>query len=308
MAAKKHTPPPRPGKNSDGQAKQPSNPPAPPAPQGAPGVNPMTHSSAPGVQPLAPQESPTDPSGGAIQKQSRQSIGFKDMPPPMQMQAEAQQGMDPMAPLKMLQSNVANTVGQGESQGPVPNMLTGPGVPDGLENFPSDLAHLHGLMQQGLGPGASPQEHALGQNAQAIARAHAQQAESNAQQSAQYAQHVQQLGGMMHNLGSQGQLPAPQDVAAHVAAMQVPPPGSVLPPGFELPGFGGATVPGQPGPGPQMPPPGQADMGAPPAGPPQLGSNMTPPPAMPPTTPDGGIPPGILDALRKRAKGGKPQV
>ena len=293
---------PRPGKSSDGQKKKPSNPPAPPAPATGGGVNPMSHPSAPGMQgpPAGPppgSQPPTDPMGTSVNKMSRQNISFKDMPPPMQMQAEAQQGLDPMAPLKMLQSSVAGSVAQGPSQGPVPNMLAGPGVPPGLENFPDDLAHLHGLMQQGLGPGASPQEAELGRNAHAIARAHAIQAEQNAQQSTQYANNVQQLGGLLHHLGSQGTLPAPQDVAAHVASMQTPPPGFQLP-GFDYGSGGAPGGPGGPPPAPpQLPPPGQADMGAPPAGPPQLGSNMAPPP----TTPSGGIPPEVIAALHKKA-------
>lgn len=308
MAAKSKSSPPRPGKNSDGQkkGKEPQAKPAP-APTGPGTTNPMSPAAKqfapadiPNAQGVLPGKPIEQAGSSGMQEQSRQNINFRDMPPPMQMQVESQQGLDPMAPLKMLQSNVAGTTAQGPSQGPIPNELAGPGVPEGLGNFPDDLAHLHQLMQQGLGPGSTPQEHALGQNAKAIARAHVNQAEQNAQQTAQYADNVQQLGGLMHSLGQSGQLPAPQDVAAHVANTQVPAPGSA-------PGAYGAQ-PATPGQLPADVPPGPNDPRGgpygPDQGPPQLGSNIAPP-AKPPTTASGGIPPQILQAMLGQAQARK---
>lgn len=290
----KHVAPPRPNKNSDGQAKQPTPAPRPPVAPGS--TNPMTHPSAPGMQPPAAPATPNgSPPGAGMQHQSRQLINVKDLPPPMQMQAEQQQGMDPMAPLKMLQSNVLNTVGQGPTPdgGAVPNQLSGPGVPPDVASFPDDMAHLHALMQQGLGPGASPQEHSLGQNAHAIARAHEQQAQMHAQNDTQQQAAVAHLGGLLHHLGSTGQLPDPADVAAHVAGLQGQQQPGGVPPGY------GTGIPQE----------------GPPAAPPQLGAtlNQPPPPAPggpqgpqvpqvpggPPLTPDGQIPPNVIADLMK---------
>lgn len=224
MTPKSHVKGPRPKKNSDGQDKKPNPadmaPPRAPHPPGA--VNPMTHPNHPGMAPVAPPTAPHDPKATGApgdQRQVQERINFRDMPPPMQQQMEAQQGLDPDAPLKMLQSNVTGSVAQGPSQGMVPNTLQGPGVPPGLESFPDDMAHLHTLMQQGLGPGASSQEHALGQNAHAIARAHMDQAEQNAQNTAAYAANTQHLGALSSALAGQGQMPPSPQMAAGQAAM-----------------------------------------------------------------------------------------
>lgn len=280
---------------------------APPAPAGATGT-PATAGSALGA--------------AGIQGQSRQLISFKDLPPLGQFQAQEQQGLDPSAAITGVQSQLQSTMAQGPSQGPMPNSFDGPMVPPGVQSFPDDMAHLHSLMQQGMGPGSTPQEHELAQNASAIARAHAQQSEANAQNDGQYQAHTAALGGMIHQMGSMGKLPQPADVAAHVAGLQQaqaptgpgpggpvagPPPDATgpYPDPRAIPGVMPPTTTGMPGmlapPGNQgmMPPPGSADMGAPPQGPPQLGSNVGPPPSAPP----GPIDPSVIANLLKKRRG-----
>lgn len=272
---------PRPGKNSDGQKRKPEAAPTP-RPQQPPGaVNPMTHANHPSQQPPAAPMGAHDPKATgkpSDQRQVQERINLRDVPPPLQGQLLQQQGVDPNAPTQQLQSQLGQTMAQGPSQGPIPNEFNGPNVPPGVQSFPDDMAHLHTLMQQGFGPGASPQEHELAQNARAIAAAHTQAAETQAQDGALYAQRTQELGQHIHQLGQMGQLPAPQDVAAHVASMGAPAGG--------MPGTPPAMAPPAPGlpPGPPMPP--------------QLGSDMAGPPPQQP----GGIPPELIAALMQDAK------
>jgi hypothetical protein len=337
--------PPRPAKNSDGQTKKPQ---APPAPVSSPpgNVNPKTLPGAPGVMP-AP--APVDPAGGTVapaptgpgaapfkgtvtapeqnpnatgnplgnltptptndQRQVREQIAFKDMSPVEQAQTSQQQGLNPYMPLQMVQQQLQSSMAQGPSQGPVPTSLDGPFVPPGVQNFPDDMAHLHALMQQGMGPGSSPQEHEAGLNAHAIAKASINHAMASAQNDAGHAGATAALGGLIHHLGSTGQLPPPQDVAAHVAGLQAGggPPNlmsSVIPPGYPqpanapgmnpMPGSMPLPPPGNPPAGPPGPPPpaGPPDLSpGPPPGPPGPGGPPGPPPAGPPPGP-GPLPPG----------------
>lgn len=177
----------RPDKNKDGAAKKPSkNPDGGAAPQLSPsaapgGVNPLTHPGAPAMQVHA--EAPIQQPGGepsVLQptptqdtRQVRHNINFKDLPPPAQSQLMEQQGLNMDQPRAQLEQGANAAVAGGPSQGPVPNAFTGPGVPPGVESLPDDIAHLQQLMTQGFAPGASPQEGALAQNADAIMRAKA---------------------------------------------------------------------------------------------------------------------------------------
>jgi len=232
-------------------------------------------------------------------RQVREQIQFKDMSPPEQAQMSEQQGLDPYAPLKMVQQGTIAALGAGASQGPTPNMLAGPYVPPGIEGFPDDFAHLSTLMKQGYAPGATPQEHEFGQNANAMARAKIDQAMSQSQ----------------NGVGAENAQPfAPPQPAGPAA-----PPANV--------GFAPGTLPqGSPdaGPGPAGsppgagPPPGAPPMsGPPPPGPggvpaPQLGSAMQSPmppptggsPPMPGAPPGpGGIPPTLIAALLAQHRG-----
>jgi hypothetical protein len=347
----------RPGKNSDGQAKQPSythtihvdpaKPPAPAAPPPlipppgapAPGTsNPLTHPAHPSMQsslgaptdPNAPQKTSAvfpeqgnaNPTGNPLgqltpqpsqdMRQVREQIQFKDMSPPEQAQTASQQGLDPYAPLKMVQQGVVGALGAGPSTGPVPNMLAGPYVPPGIESFPDDFAHLSTLMKQGYAPGASPQEHEFGQNANAMARAKIDQAFSQAHQGGVGAENAQPYAPQQaqgappvdsQNVGFAPGIPE-QSGAPSVA-------GAPSAAGFAGPGAGNAPPPGAP---PAGPPP----MGPPPPGPggvpaPQLGSAMQSPggpsplgaqPPMPGAPPGpGGIPPSLIAALLAQGKG-----
>lgn len=248
---------PRPSKNADGQDKKPQptmshsidiqpgeKPEAPPTPGAQlPGhVNPMTHPNhptmqsnitaghpLPGTPPAGPTGAPTD------QRQVRENIQFKDMPPVGQNQAMQQQGIDPYAMFEMGQQKINQAVQQGPSAGPVPNAMTGPGIPSdqGIESFPDDMAHLTTLMGQGYAPGASAQEHGTAMNAHALARAKIMDA-----------MHAAQTGA---------------------GAPQGPPPpsGPVLPQTPSPPQFG------PPGPSAFGPPPGPPGAMAPPIPPPQ---------------------------------------
>lgn len=177
----------RPDKNKDGAQKKPSaNPDGGAAPQLSPsaapgGVNPLTHPGAPQmtvnaqapIQDPAGKQSVLQPTPTQDTRQVRHNVNFKDLPPAGQMGLMEQQGLDPMAPMKMLQQSTDQAMAQGPTQpgSPVPNALIGPGVPPGIESLPDDIAHLQQLMEQGYAPGASPAEGALAQNADAIMRA-----------------------------------------------------------------------------------------------------------------------------------------
>lgn len=177
MAAK-NAKKPRPNKNSDGQDKKPSvtrtvhndpgKPPEAPQPPGAPPpgtVNPATHPNL-----SASQQSPP---GGQLptQRQKRETVQFKDLNPTLQSQYAEKMGLDPFAPVRQVQDGVNGALQGGPTQGPIPNMLAGPNVPEGVESFPDDFAALTTLMRQGYAPGASGQEHEFAQNAESMARA-----------------------------------------------------------------------------------------------------------------------------------------
>lgn len=156
------------------------------APTAAAGTNPMTHPGAPGMQPptvsatapIAGANPGGDPSGKitptptADVRQVRQNINFRDLPQPAQAQVMGQQGINMDQPRAQLEQSANQAIAGGPSQGPVPNVLAGPMTPPGVESLPSDIAHLSQLMQQGFSPGSNPQEHALGQNAESLMRAH----------------------------------------------------------------------------------------------------------------------------------------
>jgi len=200
MAAKNASKP-RQNKNSDGQNKRPKptmshdisitpgEPPESPPPPGAPqpgATNPMTHPNHPAMQSsLAPGTAPPGPTKGPQDnRQVQERIQFKDLNPAEQSQVAQQQGINPYAPLQMVQQGVEGALQQGPSSGPIPNMLSGPYVPPGVESFPDDMAHLTTLMGQGYAPGASAQEHEYGQNAHAMARAKINAAMAQAQRGA----------------------------------------------------------------------------------------------------------------------------
>ena len=320
----KNTPKPRPNKNSDGLQKQPSMthsisltpaPPAkPPTALPTPGApqpgtsNPMTHPAHPTIQSslgtapaagggLAPQQqgtANTNPTGNPLgqltpqptqdQRQVRENIQFKDMNPAMQSQTAQQQGLDPYAPLKMVQQGVQGALQQGPSTGPMPNMLAGPYVPPGIEAFPDDMAHLTTLMGQGYAPGASGQEHEFGMNAHAIASAKIQQALEHAQQ------------GVGQEQAQPTAPPPPQAPGAGPGQVTYAP---GIPEGQNGPGAGAgqamaqmASTMGTPG-------------GAPPQAPPGPGAAMAPPgPGGPP--PLGAVPPALIAAMMAQAKAKRP--
>lgn len=306
--AKKPSPP-RPGKNSNDTKKKPgSN--QPQAPQGppvhAPGnVNPMTHPGHPALQssagaPPAPHD-PAQTGKPGDQRQVQERINFRDLQPLDQGQMMEQQGIDPYAGLKMVQGNVDQSLAQPPSSGPVPNSLVGPMVPPGVENFPDDMAHLHSLMQQGLGPGSSHQEHQMGLNAAAIARARTAAAEAQASAGQAHQQNVAHLGNLLHTMGQQGTLPHPDEVAAHVAGLQGQMQGPYAGPSDTPPGpsdpAGGPYGPDSAPPAPPMGPMAPQSAPSGPPGPPQMASSA----GGPPTTPDGQIPPQVIaDLLKKK--------
>jgi hypothetical protein len=269
---------PRPNKNSNGQDKRPvptmshdihvspGEPPAAPAPPGAPPpghVNPMTHPEHPAMGSSLGQ--PAAPAGPQIQER----IQYKDLNPSEQSQAVGALGIDPYAPMKQAQQGVDAALQQGASTGPIPNMLAGPYVPPGVEAFPDDMAHLTKLMGQGFAPGSSPQEHELGLNAHAMARAKIEQAIAA------------------------GQNNAPPTATPYAPA---PPPSPAAPPAGMT-----TLAPGVPtglgsSLGGAQPPAGGMSPGAPPTAP---GSPPGPPVA--PGAP-GGIPPELIAALLAKHK------
>lgn len=292
--ALQNTPRPRPNKNAEGTNRKPSTtitsehssspapPSAPPPPgQPAPGhVNPMTHPQHPSMQSsLGMQGQPPGQNGDNLaqdptQRQVRQTIAFKDMSPVEQSQTSQQLGLDPYAPLKMVQQQTQQAVGEGPSNGPIPNELAGPFTPPGVESFPDDFAHLATLMRQGYAPGSSPQEHELAQNAHAMMR---QKAFANAQQGTGVPQPPQPEPPAFGQQGPPQQM-GPVSIAPGV--MQGGPPLD-----SSMGGGGGAPPAGPP-------------MGAPPMGAPTGGG-------MPPS-PGAAIAPALLAAaLAKRKPGAR---
>ncbi len=310
----------RPSQNTSGQAKKPSaNPDGGPRPQLTPtaagAVNPMTHPQHPDVQAAAANaggvkqsqllaEQGGNPSGNPLGnisptptsdvRQVRENVNFHDLSPIEQSQTAEQQGMNPYLPLQMLQQQAQGAAQQGPSGGPVPNTLMGPFTPPGVESFPDDMAHLTTLMQQGYAPGSSPQEHALAQNAHAIARARDAAAQAQADQTSQ--QHLQMPSPQL--APSAGPTPSPAGVAASVGpASYAIPPGAPQAPAGMSPMPGGMPMPQQPAAPPLAP--GGAPMpaaGAPPQAP------MPQPGAAPITGPAGAPPPGLIQALMQRHK------
>lgn len=268
-AAKKKTAPAPPG---------PAAPVAPPVP---PGIRPSTaphdalhsniaaaHAAATAAQPDPAQgPGPDRPIPGAPGELLQVRFNPKDLPPLEQGQlAQHQLGIDPYMPIEAGQQAVGQAAQAGGGTGPTPNELTSPlmGLPPEVQNFPHDFAALQHSMHMGFSPGASDGEHAVAQNAHAIARAqesHAQQAAQNVQM---HQQAHQQLGGIMQNLVSAGAPPAAAG----------PPPMQGLPSGIAPP------------PGPMIPPPAPASppMGAPPA------------PGAPPM-----LPPALIAAMQAAA-------
>lgn len=144
---------------------------------------------------------------------------YRDLSPADQAQVAQQQlGIDPYAMLEMgqQQASQAQQVGaQGDPHGPVPNTLQSPAIPDqaGVAAFPHDFAALTQLMQRGYSPGSNPAEHAMAQNAHAIARAQEQLAQQSAQNRGMHNDAIAQLGGILQKLvmagGQQPSAPGP---------------------------------------------------------------------------------------------------
>lgn len=220
---------PRPGQNANGQAKQPS-------------ANPDGKAAAPtttGAQSTRPAMAQKLP------QQLQMRINYQNLSPVDQAQVAQQQlGVDPYAMLEMGQQAVGQATQLAQAgnpqQGPAPNSLSGPGVPDGmgLENFPHDMNALLSTMHAGYSPGASNMEHAQAQNAHAIARAQEVLAQQNAQNQVQHSQSVQALGGLFQQLQMNGQTPPAALVAQHVMGQ----PGATGAP----PQFGGPPQLGSP--------------------------------------------------------------
>lgn len=136
-----------------------------------------------------------------------------------QAQVQEQEGINPAAPLQMVQSQLQSSLAepggpQSPQNGPVPASFTGPMVPPGVENFPHDMAALTQVMQRGFAPGADNGEHEMALNAHSMAKAAAEKAQGAAAQGAQTDSIHQALGGLMQHLQMAGQLPHPADVAA----------------------------------------------------------------------------------------------
>lgn len=319
---------PRPNKNSNGVNKaptmtrtinsEPAKPQPAPTPPPAPGMpppgtaNPMTHPAHPQMQsamgtqapgpkpgfgPPGPTSAPQD------QRQTRETIQFKDLPPPSQAQVEQQQGIDPYAPLKMVQQETQGAIQGGPSTGSIPNELAGPFVPPGVESFPDDFSHLNTLMQQGFAPGASNQEHEFAANSHAIANAKIHHAFAQGQQGAGQVSPMQPPGPAMpmQNAPQVGLSPG-----IPTGGPGMPPPDMNAPPG--------GPPPGGPPPGPTASPlglPMGPPPGGPPAGPPMASDMGTAPgqapggPAAPPMAPGapGGLPPELLHAIMQKHLG-----
>lgn len=251
---------------------------APPPPPGAPQpgrVNPMTHPAHPALQsniapgapgaasapapppaPGAPGAQPGQPTGQPASpldtlhppvtkndRQVQERIMFKDLPPVGQAQTMQQQGIDPYAMFELGQQKVGEALQQGPTSGPIPNALTGPGIPQGqnLESFPDDMAHLTTLMSQGYAPGASNQEHGFAMNAHAMANAKIQKAFSDAQQGtgAVENQPLAPPGPQAPDVNPFG--PPLGGLAPGAPPAMGPPPGGIMPPGVP------PTQPGAPG-------------------------------------------------------------
>lgn len=178
----------RPQQNSDGQKKQPSA-----NPNGE--AKPTPNGQAPSTAPHA-----------ALPQQLQLRINYASLAPADQAQVAQQQlGIDPFAMQKQSQASAqqAQQLGmQGDPHGPVPNTLQDGAIPEqaGVGAFPHDFAALVQLMQRGYSPGANPAEHAMAQNAHAIARAQERMAVESAQNVGTHNEAAQQLGGILQRL------------------------------------------------------------------------------------------------------------
>ena len=316
---------PRPNKNSDGMPKQPSYthtihidpakpepPQAPTPPPGAPApgtTNPMTHPAHPSMQSslgaaaqqgpkisgTLPEQGNANPTGNPLgnltptptqdQRQVREQIQFKDMSPPEQAQTSEQQGLDPYAPLKMVQQGAIGALQAGPSTGPLPNMLAGPYVPPGIEAFPDDFAHLSTLMKQGYAPGSSPQEHEFAQNAHAMVRAKIDNAFSQSQNGVGQEQ-------------AQPYAPSPTPGAPSGEPTNVGFAAGVPESAAGVPSASGTAGP-MPTPGPQL----GSSMGAGAAPPPGAGAPPMPGPGAAPPMAGGAPPPALIAALLAAHRG-----
>jgi hypothetical protein len=226
----------RPNQNKDGQAKKPSANPdgqakaAPPsgAPAGPPNTAPNGALKSNLAHPPLPPMTAGGTGGDLGMLQTR--VNFRDLPPPAQSQVQEQMGIDPYAMLKMGQQQVDQSAmeAQGGNQPAnpmMPNALSGPGIDPSaqLDNFPHDANALLQHMQAGYAPGADAFSHAQAQNAHSIARAQEVAAQQNAQNAGAHQDALQQLAALMQKLHLHGQLPHPDELAAHVMAQQGPP-------------------------------------------------------------------------------------
>lgn len=192
----------RPQQNTDGQSKQASANPDGKASAAPPGQAPSTapHSALKSNLAGAAAGAAVNAAPGLGMLQTR--VNFRDMAPPMQQQVEQQMGLNPFAGLQMGQQAVDQAMMPQAPGSPVPQQLTGPGIPAdaGLENFPHDIAALQSLMTAGYSPGASPLEHAQAQNAHAVARAMDVQAMQQSQSSQAHADANQQIAAILQRL------------------------------------------------------------------------------------------------------------
>jgi hypothetical protein len=220
------TPPGEPGP-AQAPVAAPQAPPPPDAgpPGGAPGGAPPQAAGPQGPGVSAPPQAPPGAQQGINpsqwqNNQVREGINFKDLPPLGQAQAQEQEGINPAAPLQMIQSQLQSSLADpggpqgGPQQGPVPASFSGPMVPPGTEGLPSDLVALTQTMQRGMAPGSSNAEHQTALNAHAMAKATVQATQNHAANMAKQTSIHQALGGLMQHLTAAGQLPHPADVSA----------------------------------------------------------------------------------------------
>ncbi len=96
-----------------------------------------------------------------------------------------------------IQSSVAPQAGAGQS--PFPATM-GPGIPQDLQSFPTDMASLEQMMRAGFAPGANDMQHADAQNAYAMARAQEQQSNMQNVQQMEDDEDMAQLGPLMRRV------------------------------------------------------------------------------------------------------------
>lgn len=195
----------RPDQNGDGQKKKPSA-----NPDGKPNQGPQPPQQDP-QQPAGPGQAPSlVPPGAWPHNQVQERLNYRDLPPMAQAQVQEQEGLNPSAPLQMMQGQLQSSM-QEQPGGPVPPAFVGPMTPPGLENFPHDMNKLMETMGRGYAPGANNAEHAMAQNAHAIARASEQKAQNDAAQAAHQQGAAALLGGLLQQLQMNGQIPGQDD-------------------------------------------------------------------------------------------------